>query len=338
MKEKIKAEILSKYHKLKEQLGHKPSSSEFLRLSGVTTRDLQKIFGNNYYSKLVKEAGDEPNIFGRLGKSTDDLLIIWGTMVRKLKKIPTSSDWLFNKFEPSVDWYRRKFGGLPIIPDKFSEFAKGKKEWEDVLAFLPKPTLDDVEEKNNMVAEEEVDEKNIYQFLPPILNNLCELGSLEGKNIEFEKKVNLAFQMLGFKVRFLGQGSGRNPDGIGCDAQNHYAIIYDAKARKDGYSFGTDDRTIIEYINAYKNNLLKDGFEKIYFLIVSNKFNVFAKTSLNKVVKATGIPVILVRTEGILNLVSKKIKNPNLFDLGALQDLFIESGELDQKKIEKFAT
>jgi len=336
MKDKIKEDILSKYHQLKEQLGHKPSRDEFVRLTGFNEYALQKVFGSNYYSKLVKETGDEPNIFFRPARSVEDFLIAWGNMVRKLGKIPTVADWLQYNFKPVSCSYQRKIGSLSKLPRKFMEFAKGKKEWDDVLELLPKPTLEQVEIKNNIVSEEEIIEKSIYQFLPPVLNNLCELGISEGKNIEFEKKVNLAFQILGFKVKFLGQGSGRNPDGIACDAQNHYAIIYDAKARKDGYSFGTDDRTIIEYINAYKNNLLKDGFEKIYFLIVSNKFNIFAKTSLNKVVKVTGIPVVLVKTEELLTLVSRRIENPTLFDLGVLQDLFIESGELDQKKVGKF--
>jgi hypothetical protein len=335
MKDKIKADILNKYHELKEQLGHKPSRDEFVKLSGFNEYALQKVFGSNYYSKLMKEGGDEPNVFFRPARSTEEFLIGWGNIVRQLGKIPTVADWVQHNFKPAACSYQRKFGPLSKMPGKFTEFAKGKKEWDDVLELLPKPILEQIEIKNNIVSEEEIVEKSIYQFLPPVLNNLCELGISEGKNIEFEKKVNLAFQILGFKVRFLGQGSGRNPDGIAYDAQNHYAIIYDAKARKDGYSFGTDDRTIIEYINAYKNNLLKDGFEKIYFLIVSNKFNVFAKASLNKVVKATGIPVVLVKTEDLLNLVSKKIRNPIQFDLGALQDFFVESGELDQKKIEK---
>ena len=337
MESSLKKEILNKYNQLKEQLGHKPSSTEFLRLSGIVKRDLQRAFGDNSYSKLVKEAGDEPNIFFRTGKSTEDLLSIWGSIVRKLGKVPGEADWIYYKFKPSADWYRRKFGGLLKITEKFKEFAKGKKDWEDVVRLLPKSSLNGEEIKNNTVSEED-EERDIDQFVPPILSNLCELGCSEGRNIEFEKKVSLAFQTLGFKVRFLGQGSGRNPDGIACDAQNHYAIIYDAKARKDGYNFGTDDRIIIEYINSYKNNLLKDGFEKIYFLIVSNKFNAFAKASLNRIIKATGIPVILVKTEDILNLVSKKIKSPILFDLGVLQDLFIESGELDQKKIKEFSS
>lgn len=334
---KDREDILKKYNQFKEQLGHQPSYKEFIELSGINNRTIQRIFGSNPYSKLVKEAGDEPNIFFQPGKSIEDLLIIWGNMVRKLGKVPTESDWLYNEFRPGTDWYRKKFGSLLKIPEKFSEFTKGKKEWEDVLSLLPKPTEQQFEAKDHLLDKEKVSEQNMYQFLPPLLHNLYELGSSEGKSIEFEKKVNSAFQMLGFEVRCLGQGSGRNPDGIACDKQNHYAIIYDAKSRKDGYSLGTDDRTIIEYIKAHRNNLLKDGLEKVYFLIVSNRFNIHSKTTLNRIVKATGIPVVLVRTEDLLTLVSGKIRNPHQFDLGALQDIFIESGELDQKKVRKFA-
>lgn len=54
--------------------------------------------------------------------------------------------------------------------------------------------------------------------------------------------------ILGYETKLLGQGKGRVPDGLAVENDNSYAIIWDAKARYDKYSLGTDNRTIREYI------------------------------------------------------------------------------------------
>ena len=45
-----------------------------------------------------------------------------------------------------------------------------------------------------------------------------------------------------------GQGQGRVPDGLALAQDDNYAILWDSKIRKGGYSMGTDDRAIREYI------------------------------------------------------------------------------------------
>ena len=79
--------------------------------------------------------------------------------------------------------------------------------------------------------------------------------------------------MLGFDVTDYGQGTGRNPDGLAKENQHRYAILIDAKARKDGYKLGTEDRKFIEYIKTFSEPLKKNGFTNIYFLIVSSNFD-----------------------------------------------------------------
>jgi hypothetical protein len=69
-----------------------------------------------------------------------------------------------------------------------------------------------------------------------------------------EKSVHAAFTMLGYETKLLGQGAGRTPDGIATNYDDSYAIIWDAKSRINGYSMGTDDRTIREYVSVQVAN------------------------------------------------------------------------------------
>ncbi len=108
--------------------------------------------------------------------------------------------------------------------------------------------------------------------------DLHEAGQKEGdtraiKGTSFERKVSALFRMLDFDVTQLGQGKGREPDGILTFRQENIAFIYDAKVREGGYSVGTDDRAMREYIAAHMPNLEKQGYKKLGFLIVSSKFN-----------------------------------------------------------------
>jgi hypothetical protein len=86
---------------------------------------------------------------------------------------------------------------------------------------------------------------------------LTDVAKASGTTLEraFEKYVNIAFTMLGFDALLLGQGQGRVPDGSAVDHDNAYAVIWDAKVRTNGYSLGTDDRTIREYITTQSREL-----------------------------------------------------------------------------------
>jgi len=35
----------------------------------------------------------------------------------------------------------KRFGGWPALPHAFHDFAKGKREWADVLALVPDPAV-----------------------------------------------------------------------------------------------------------------------------------------------------------------------------------------------------
>ncbi|MFA6318234.1 MAG: restriction endonuclease FokI C-terminal domain-containing protein [Elusimicrobiota bacterium] len=174
-------------------------------------------------------------------------------------------------------------------------------------------------------------------FIPPRLADLLSLGRGEGAPTDFEDRVALAFQILGFEVTKLGQGTGRNPDGIAYCREHNYAILFDAKGYKDGYGIGVDDRNVIEYIKTHERDLRKQGYANFYFCFVSASFRGDGKANTDRIRRETGTKsVVLLSAENILRLVARKVERPREFDLGDFQALLLDSGELGSDRLEAF--
>ena len=184
-------------------------------------------------------------------------------------------------------------------------------------------------------------------WIPPIIADLEKLALNEEtewskkRSIKpekaFETMLRYAFTILGYNVTELGQGRGREPDGVAISTDGHsgyYAIIYDAKAREKDYSIGTGDREIIEYIKNKQKELQKQRVDKVSFLIVSSEFSnsPSLETSLKDIFRVTRVPVILLRAKDLLYIVERKLSNADI-DHSQLEDLFLETGILTTDKI-----
>jgi len=331
-----KEDIIQEYKNLKAHLGHSPSNKEFLAETGIDQRILGKLFGGSPYSKLVMECGDTPNVFNKQGTQIEHILTQWGTLVRKFGKIPPSVEWEHNNYKPTVDAIRKthklRWNEFSI---KFLEYFSNNPEWLDVVHMIPieKATLRAIQIAP--ITKIEGVEYEYDKYIPPIVRDLQELSFDKERANEFEKKLCLLFQMLGFEIDYYGQGTGRNPDLIAKSIKEHYAVIIDAKARTDSYKIGTEDRKFIEYINTYKPTLLGRGMNIIYFLVVSSKFDSASDTALKNISKATGVSTTLLTAQQLLKILSRKIEHPNKFDLQKLKDIFVVSGVISDKQLSK---
>lgn len=185
-------------------------------------------------------------------------------------------------------------------------------------------------------------------YIPPIVSILPDLGQNTeeiqelsdgtGNTVEtlFENRLARTFQMLGFEVDEMGQGSGRNPDGIAKSHMHNYAIIYDAKSRQDGYSIGTsDERQFQDYINREVPSLRAQGFRNIYFAVISGAYRDDGRDAIRTLKITTDIQEVrLIEAEALLTLLETRLRDPN-FGLGpgdvegpGVQDFFAESGLL----------
>jgi hypothetical protein len=177
----------------------------------------------------------------------------------------------------------------------------------------------------------------IISILPRMARNealLREAAKASGTSLEraFEKSINAAFTMLNYETKLLGQGQGRVPDGQALSLDDSYAILWDAKVRGDGYSMGTDDRAVKEYITTQSRELKRRrGLRNIYYFIVSSHFADDFDDSIRSLKMETDVnEVCLVEADAIVAMVEAKMRSPREVSLGpdGLQRLYSVSGVL----------
>jgi hypothetical protein len=179
----------------------------------------------------------------------------------------------------------------------------------------------------------------ISDYIIPKVARLVDLGNEieKSKASQYEKLVSEIFRQLDFEVEFLGQGSGRNPDAILRFREDHTAFIVDAKAYREGYNLGIDDRAIREYINHYCPKLQREGLKKIGFIIVSNSFKSSFDNFINDITWNTDISrFILLTSEALLYLLAYKTKDK--LNLPVIIESLVSMGSLVSASnvIEKF--
>lgn len=188
-------------------------------------------------------------------------------------------------------------------------------------------------------------------FIPPIISVIPALavndGTLEeaakasGTNVPraLEKSVHAAFTMLGYHAELMGQGQGRVPDGLAIAHDYSYAILWDTKARQNGYSMGTDDRTIREYITTQSRQLKrKHHLRNLYYVVVSSSFADDFDDLIRGLKMDTDInEICLMESDVLLAMVDAKLRDPNQISLGpdGLQRLFCNSGILTAEHVKE---
>jgi len=209
-----------------------------------------------------------------------------------------------------VFWYR---GGSPYQPASSEETTTPKTSSKDT--------------DFDLVDGQKLPES----YIPPIISvlhkmakndpKLKEAASISGTTLEraFEKNIHAAFTILGYDTKPLGQGKGRVPDGIARAIDEDYIIIWDAKVRAEGYSMGTDDRTIREYIGTQSRAQKKIGrVRNIYYMIISSEFNGDFDDLIRSLKMDTDVnEVILVEAEALVALVEAKLRDPLEISLGS---------------------
>ena len=191
-------------------------------------------------------------------------------------------------------------------------------------------------------------------YVPPIVGvipklalndpELQEAARRSGMTLEraLEKSINAAFIVLGYETTLLGQGKGRVPDGQAIAVDDQYAIVWDAKARADGYKMGTDDRVIRDYIDTQSRILKRRGsILKVYYLIISSSFSDEFDELIETLKMQTNVnEVCLMETAALVAVVNQKLRAPLDVSLGSdgLQRLFTSSGVITEDTVlEKLA-
>jgi hypothetical protein len=186
-------------------------------------------------------------------------------------------------------------------------------------------------------------------FIPPVLSDLEKLASGDpeihdryrklGQSPEnaLERLVWIAFRMLGYEVEELGHMTPgeRTPDGIAYAKRDHYAMLLDSKVGSDGYSMGTDDRALIEYITTQAPRLESEGIDSIYFCIISSRFKGDNQPAVLRIRRETRAKnITFLRSGMLLRLVELKIQNPRI-TLANLHAIFLRSELIEEVDIRR---
>jgi hypothetical protein len=247
--------------------------------------------------------------------------------------------------------YATFVGLLDELREEAEAWLDSPVEYRDVgNAIYWHEEWDDSEGEEEGVGESEGREVFIdveKPYLPPVVADLDEVAAGTDEAVNryapvdtdlaniFERKCGILFEMLGFDTEVLGQGSGRNPDGIAVAVRNDYAVIYDAKKRQDGYRIGRDDRTIREYIETYTRRLRDQGKRHIYFAIVSSSFRDTEESTLRDLRTNTDIDnIVLLKAYVLQELLRMRLEEPYL-NLDDVEWVFgNRPGEIQSEELE----
>ncbi len=128
-----KRQIVSSIAAVARKLGRTPSRPEFQAHSGISPYFVLQYFRT--WSEAVRAAGLRPYTRNARIESRA-LLEDWGEAVRKNRAIPPRHIHLrLGNYNPCT--LAKRFGGWRAVPEAFRNFARGKREWADVMALLP---------------------------------------------------------------------------------------------------------------------------------------------------------------------------------------------------------
>ncbi len=125
-------EITALLKKAARKLGHAPSFREFERLAGATRRRIMQLFGG--YREFLAAGSFEAQGAG-YELTTEQLFSDWASVVRKLGKIPSVSQYeRTGSYSQGV--FASRWGSWHEIPEtmvRFAEEMRLKGKWRDVI-------------------------------------------------------------------------------------------------------------------------------------------------------------------------------------------------------------
>ncbi|HEY5027230.1 MAG TPA: hypothetical protein VIK39_02390 [Candidatus Angelobacter sp.] len=136
-----KQEIMEVILGCAEKLKHVPTFEELVQMTEISHKQIRKHFGG--YTRALLECNLEPKEIGRGAYKLplEKLFADWAGVVRKLKKLPTVSEYeMHSKYTSNP--LQRRFGSWQQVPHGLKQFA-GKfglaEEWKAELELVPTP-------------------------------------------------------------------------------------------------------------------------------------------------------------------------------------------------------
>ena len=185
MKEKLTKEYcIQKYKEYKEINKKTPLFREYIKFAEIPKRQLLVIYGEDSYSKLQEECGDNPNKRNMGDMKRTPLEVImrqYGGLLLELKMLPTSSVWEYRKLTPTVAGLYKAphFIKWSDLPGKFKNWVdeNNVNGYEEVLKLI----------NSDMKIQKEKRDKDFER----IISDIKAWSPARGRNTEETYKVEL---------------------------------------------------------------------------------------------------------------------------------------------------
>ena len=320
MMRRSRQEILELFQACQAKLGRTPGMAVFCKAACVKLSEVLYYWPNP--GALVKEAGGQPNKFrGRL----DDVVVFqeYAKVCLHLGKVPSRGELRIaqRELDTQTQSVYGRDGGIAQFQEKFRAWSStAGDELKAILAYSGWSS-----KGPDVPSEIATPAPHLHPFLPGCLQYLDVLARGErppfessdlGPGTLFERRTADAFRCLGFELRQLGQGTGRNADCIATARRERVALIIDAKTRASGYTLGTEDRKFLEYAKTHSNQLQNGGFERIYLVVVGPSFREPDLKKLADYLSQTPIrSVDMITAHALMRMVEGSIKDRSTFSL-----------------------
>jgi Holliday junction resolvase len=305
--------------------GEAPGKELFRKTCGITEAQVKYHFWKGGYTELAQEAGLQPNLFKQVRLDDDQIFNDYAKICLHIQSVPNVRQLRGAQRELGTRTHTvetRFGGGLEEFQQRFRQWLSTQRsELRIILNFTGwrTPKLDGDAETSSAAHGEPY----FHPFLPGSLQYLDVLARGERPPFDlseqpistiFERRTADAFRCLGFEIAQLGQGTGRNADVLALAPRERFAVIIDAKVRSAGYVLGTEDRKFLEYAQNHGAELQRQGFEKVYFVVVGSSFK---EGDLNKLTDALSSSPIrsvqLLTASALMRLVEESIRGRSKF-------------------------
>jgi hypothetical protein len=307
--------------------GKAPSQALFRKTCGITQAQVKYYFWKGGYTELAQEAGLQPDLFKQVRLGDDGVFSDYAKMCLHIRSVPNERQLrgAHRELGPRTHTVGTRFDrGPEEFQQRFRQWLSAKPELRVILDFAGwrTPRQDGIADASSDASREPV----FHPFLPAFLQYLDVLARGEKPPFDlsehavstiFERRTADAFRCLGFEISQLGQGTGRNADCLALAPRERFALIIDANVRSSGYVLGTEDRKFLEYAQYHGAELQRQGFEKVYFVVVGSSFKEGDLKKLPDALSTSPIrSVNLITASALMRLVEDSIRGRSKFSLG----------------------
>lgn len=205
-----KLEAIKLYYSIKKQLGKQPTYPEYIKLSGITKRTLDKLYGSSSFSKLQQECGDIPSTFLKARTTLDEIMGQYGDLALELGSLPKAADWTHKGCRPSEAGLAKPPHSISWsqMPVHFKAWANSSEKYAPVLRWIPNTEPTPVKNNTNTKLEK-------------LLADIREWSPDRRRNVEETYKVELRNQLRTLKYELTEERGDSNVDLV---VNNTFAI------------------------------------------------------------------------------------------------------------------